>query len=433
MTLADKDIAREIVDSFSPFQFNEAAEFRKKAVESLQKIGLPKKKNEEYRFTPITSALEKNLTWTNKVPFSSIDSIDEYLIHGFDCNLLVFINGSFSQKLSKMVSPSSQVEIKSLSDAFLSDSSSLGTYFDTLSNQTQDPFALLNSAFWQEGVFIKVPENATVEHPIHILYLFDSKNEQVIAHNRIFVLLNKGSKLSIVETFDSIGENHIFNTFSEEVIIKENASLEYCKIQNDKGKSYQVANSLIHQESSSRVDTYTLITNGTMVRNNFSIELDGEKCESHFNGLYLLNGNALADNHTAVDHKKPNSFSNELYKGVMADNSKGIFNGKIFVRPQAQKTNAFQSNRNILLSETATINTKPQLEIWADDVKCSHGCTTGQLDEEALFYLRSRGIPAKEAKALLLYAFTSETLKNITNESLRAYLEKLISNRLSSN
>jgi Fe-S cluster assembly protein SufD len=161
--------------------------------------------------------------------------------------------------------------------------------------------------------------------------------------------------------------------------------------------------------------------------------IDGENCESHFHGLYLLDGNTLADNHTVVDHKKPNSFSNELYKGIMGGQSKGVFNGKIFVRPQAQKTNAFQSNRNILMSETSTINTKPQLEIWADDVKCSHGCTSGQLDEEALFYLKTRGIPHDTAKAMLLYAFALDVLVPVKNEQLKSYLDGLISSRLHKN
>ncbi|MFM7857811.1 MAG: SufB/SufD family protein, partial [Flammeovirgaceae bacterium] len=170
-----------------------------------------------------------------------------------------------------------------------------------------------------------------------------------------------------------------------------------------------------------------------IVRNNFAIVVDGENCESHFHGLYLLHGSTLADNHTVVDHKKPNSFSNELYKGIMDGNAKGVFNGKIFVRPHAQKTNAFQSNRNILLSDSATVNTKPQLEIWADDVKCSHGCTSGQLDEEALFYLRSRGIPADTAKAMLLYAFALDVLAPVKNESLKTHLDHLISDRLHKN
>jgi Fe-S cluster assembly protein SufD len=219
---------------------------------------------------------------------------------------------------------------------------------------------------------------------------------------------------------------------TEEIVVGENASFEYCKIQND-DQLHQVANTVIHQSNSSQVNTFTLTLQGKVIRNNFNITIDGENCESHFYGLYMLNGSTLADNHTVVDHRKANSFSNELYKGIMDGNSKGVFNGKIFVRPHAQKTNAFQSNRNIIISDSATVNTKPQLEIWADDVKCSHGCTTGQLDEEAMFYLRSRGISESIAKAMLLYAFAADVLTPIKNEALKSYLDGLIAERLHKN
>jgi Fe-S cluster assembly protein SufD len=170
-----------------------------------------------------------------------------------------------------------------------------------------------------------------------------------------------------------------------------------------------------------------------MIRNNINISVDDENCEAHMYGLYLLNGKSHVDNHTVVDHRKPNSFSNELYKGIVDEKANGVFNGKIFVRQEAQKTNAFQSNNNILLSDSATVNTKPQLEIWADDVKCSHGCTVGQMDEEAIFYLRARGIDERSAKAMLLYAFSKDVLENISVEPLRAHLDQLVSDRLHTN
>jgi Fe-S cluster assembly protein SufD len=172
---------------------------------------------------------------------------------------------------------------------------------------------------------------------------------------------------------------------------------------------------------------------GKFIRNNLQVILDGEGCESHLLGLYLVQGDTLVDNHTVVDHKKANAFSNELYKGIVDDNARGVFNGKIFVRPNAQKTNAFQSNRNILLSDKATVNTKPQLEIWADDVKCSHGCTTGQLDEEALFYLRARGIGEDTARAMMLYAFAGEVIESLKSETIKSYIDSLISERLHKN
>ena len=427
---AKQDSKSDVVNSFHTAKFGEARESREQAIKHLDSLGLPTAKSEEYRFTPITKNLEKHFSWETKVAPSSLQSINEFLIPGLDANVLVFINGSYSKSLSKMISPEVQVKVKTIRDAFHSDKEVIGQYFDKLIDSGADYFAALNTAFWQDGLLIHVPANTKVEKPLFVLHIHDSTSSQVIAHTRLLVVAESNSELTIVEKFNSVGDQPALHTFSEEIVMQENSQLEYCKIQNDQGNSYQVANTLIHQSNSSKVNTFTLTLNGKLIRNNFGITIDGENCESHFFGLYILNGNTIADNHTVVDHKKPNSFSNEMYKGIMDDSSKGIFNGKIFVRPFAQKTNAFQSNRNILLTDTATVNTKPQLEIWADDVKCSHGCTTGQLDEEAVFYLQSRGISRSIAKAMLLYAFAGEVLEPIKNSELKKYLDRLISERL---
>jgi Fe-S cluster assembly protein SufD len=429
-TSLDSTIENNIINSFLLSDTCFTNEESSKAITYLKKVGLPTSKSEEYRFTPITKTLQKNFTWNNKPIESSINSIQEFLIEGIEANVLVFVNGIYSKSLSKIISPASEIKIKPLSEAHQTDKEILNTHFDKLVRSDGDPFAALNTAFWQDGIFIHVPENVIVEKPLLILHINDAAQDQVISHTRLLVVLEKNAQLSIIEKFDSVGTHPVFHTFTEEISVAENAQLEYCKVQNDTGKSVQVANTNIHQSDSSKVNTFTLTMNGEIVRNNFTITIDGEQCESHFHGIYLLNGSTLADNHTVVDHKKPNSFSNEMYKGIMDGNSKGVFNGKIFVRPQAQKTNAFQSNRNILMSESASVNTKPQLEIWADDVKCSHGCTTGQLDDEALFYLQSRGIPYDSAKAMLLYAFALDVLAPIKNETLKSYLDKLISERL---
>jgi len=292
---------------------------------------------------------------------------------------------------------------------------------------------LLNTAFFQEGIFIHVPQDTVVAKPFLILHINDAQQKQVVSHTRLLVNVENGSAVSVIEKSDSIGDYPCFHTFTEEIIVGEDATFDYCKVQNDIGLIHQVSNTTFSQSNTSKVNTFTLTLNGQLIRNNLSIIIDGKHCESHFHGLYLVTGNTLVDNHTVVDHQKPNSFSNELYKGIMDENSKGVFNGKIYVRPHAQKTNAFQSNRNILMSESATINTKPQLEIWADDVKCSHGCTTGQLDEEALFYLQARGIPYDAAKAMLLYAFALDVIELIKNETLKTYLDSLITQRLHKN
>lgn len=232
----------------------------------------------------------------------------------------------------------------------------------------------------------------------------------------------------------TVGGSHAVTFQNKQSVIEvgENAELEYTIVQNGPS-DVQVNNSVVHLSASARANCFTFTFAGQLIRNNMTMTVDGEGVDAHLYGLYLLSGNTIADNHTVMDHKKPNSFSNELYKGVMDGNSKGVFNGKIYVRPLAQKTNAFQTNRNILLSDSATINTKPQLEIWADDVKCSHGCTTGQLDEEALFYLRSRGISKDLAKGMLLYAFASEVMASMKNETIRNFVDGLIAERLNKN
>ncbi len=431
-TITHKDLTDEVIASFQEAKFGEATKNRDKAIQFLKKNGLPSTKHEEYRFAPITKSLEKNFTWKNEISPSSIKSIDEFLIPGLDAHLIVFVNGAYSNHLSAVKNLPIGVKVKTLSEAFENDKELINQHFDKLVNPESDSFAALNSAFWQEGIFIHVPENTVVEKPFLLLNINDANQEQVIAHARILAIVGNNSSLNLIEKFDSVGTNPVFNTLTEEIVVGEHASFEYCKIQND-DQLHQVANTVIHQSNSSQVNTFTLTLQGKVVRNNFNITIDGENCESHFYGLYLLNGSTLADNHTVVDHRKANSFSNELYKGIMDGNSKGVFNGKIFVRPHAQKTNAFQSNRNIIISDSATVNTKPQLEIWADDVKCSHGCTTGQLDEEAMFYLRSRGISESIAKAMLLYAFAADVLTPIKNEALKSYLDGLIAERLHKN
>lgn len=401
---------------------------RQEALKLFQSIGLPGRKSEEYKFTPITAALEKNVDWQQPTGEGQFSSITPFLIDGVESHVVVLVNGVFSAALSSIQSLPKGLTIVSLKDALASNSKA-SEVFNTLFKNTTDSFAALNTALWTDGVFIHVATNSTVEKPVLLLHLQDAA-QQVIQHTRALVVVENNSSLQLMEKSASMGDKPVFHTFSEEIFVGDQAALHYVKIQQDEGSLYQVNNSIIRQQPASRVNTFTLTLEGKIIRNNLTILIDGENCESHFHGLYAVRGQTLVDHHTVVDHRQPNSYSNELYKGIMDDQSKGVFNGKIFVRPHAQKTNAFQSNRNILLTDTATINTKPQLEIWADDVKCSHGCTTGQLDEEALFYLRSRGIPSSAAKALLLHAFAAETLTYISDEALKNYLDRLITERL---
>ena len=385
--------------------------------ESFLEKGLPGPKSEEYRFTPVTRILEKAFVATPETPPSKTAvTAALQIIHNFETNVVAFVNGRFSRELSK------------LQDAGIS---------ITLTQPGEQPaegdcFSLLNQAFTPENVTISIAANKVIARPLAIVYYFDS-HQFVFANPRWQCQVGAGSKVTVIEYSSGSGVPSYFNNKHSVLDVAEQAEVEYTMIQNGPATEIQVNNTWVHLASSSRISCFTFSFSGELIRNNLSLTVDGEGIESHLYGLYILSKHTLADNHTVVDHRKPRSFSNEFYKGIMDENSKGVFNGKIFVRPQAQKTNAFQSNRNIILGESATVNTKPQLEIWADDVKCTHGCTTGQLDEEALFYLRSRGISKDLAKGMLLYAFAVEALASMKNEDVRNYVDSLISSKLHKN
>ncbi|HEY5919535.1 MAG TPA: Fe-S cluster assembly protein SufD [Chryseolinea sp.] len=406
---------------------------RKEALEAFKKLGLPIPKAEEYRHTPITRIIQKNFSFEKlSSPAGEVRPAD-FFIPDIDANVIVLINGILRQEHCSIISPSSEIKIQNLTEALGEKDSVAAGYVGQFADVKADPFTAWNAAAWTHGVFIQVPDNAVVNKPVLIYNLHDARDGQVISAIRNLFILGKSSEVTIVEKFDSLGEHSHFSNSVTEAVVGPNAGLELYSVQNDSGNRYQQGLTHIHQSDSSRVNTFTFTLNGKLVRNNLQLSLDGEGIESHMFGLYLVTGDTLADNHTVVDHRKPNSFSNEIYKGIMDGNSKGVFNGKIYVRPQAQKTNAFQANRNILLSDKAGVNTKPQLEIWADDVKCSHGCTTGQLDEEAMFYLQARGINKETARAMMLYAFAVEILENVKNTELKEYFDHLVSERLHKN
>jgi Fe-S cluster assembly protein SufD len=433
LTATDKNISSNIASQIQSRLNSGLTDLRADAFTTFQKLGLPSNKNEEYKHTPITRELEKTFVFGNPVAAPTKTGIDSFLIPNIEANVLVFINGVFSKENSTIISPASEVTIQNLEDVIATNNQFVVQHLGKLADFKADAFTAWNTAAWTSGVFIHVPKNKVVEKPIIIYHISDSSNGEVATIQRNLIVVEQSAEVTVIEKFDTVDGSPVFSNLVTEVAVDENAGFNLYSIQNDAGKRFQFGQTTIHQENSSRVNTFTFTLNGKVVRNNLQLILDGEGIESHMYGLYLIGGDTLADNHTVVDHKKPNSFSNELYKGVMDGTSRGVFNGKIYVRPQAQKTNAFQSNRNVLLSDKATVNTKPQLEIWADDVKCSHGCTSGQLDEEALFYLRSRGISKETAQAMMLYAFAGEVLENVKHPVLKEYLDNLISERLHKN
>lgn len=407
-------------------------ELRREAFINFQRLGLPENKAEEYKDTPIARTLQKNFNFQNPRFEGKFDP-SAFSIPSLSANILVFINGFFSKENSSIISPEKELSIQTLKEAAGEKNPLVLKHLGKHADFAADGLVAWNTAAWNEGVFLHIKDNQVVEKPILIYHVSDTSNGEVVNISRNLIVAGRNSKVTVIEKYDSTGKANHFSNIVTESIVSDNAEVNFYSIQNDYGNRYQYNQTYFHQFNNSRVNTFSFILNGKLMRNNLQLSLDGEGIESHMYGLYLLDNDTLADNHTVVDHKKPNSFSNEMYKGIMDGNSKGVFNGKIYVRPNAQKTNAFQANRNILLTDKATVNTKPQLEIWADDVKCSHGCTTGQLDEEALFYLQTRGISKDTARAMMLYAFAGEILDNVKEPELKDYLDQLVSERLHKN
>jgi Fe-S cluster assembly protein SufD len=411
---------------------------RKKAILDFTRWGIPTMKNEEWKYTRITPLLDKlpelPKNGDKQIPFTVQDFQKRQLPGHELANELVFVNGLFNSDLSKLISKEIQVlPIDKMQENGMQEI--LENHFDHSSKYLQDGIHALNTAFLKDGIFIRVGEDLKVKKPIYIYHITDARASNILSQPRSLVLLEKNAGLQIVETFLALGQPQNLSTesFSNhviEIVLEKDASLEYYKIQNDELTNGQVSSCHIRQLGKSLVHTVVISLEGGMIRNNLNVVMESERCEAHLYGLYFQHGKTHIDNHTIVDNRKPGCFSNELYKGVLAGESTGVFNGKIFVRQEAQKTNAYQSNKNILLSGKASVNSKPQLEIFADDVKCSHGCTVGQLDDEAFFYLESRGIPKTKARALLVGAFASDIIEHIRISPIREWVEKLLAKRL---
>jgi FeS assembly protein SufD len=409
---------------------------RKNAFNAFGRMGIPNSRNEEWKYTRINGLFNKEYQFPVNQKMASLAPIDldAFRLPGHEeANQLIFVNGIFSFPLSTIRS-GAQLVVIPLEEALENEYADIVLKnFGHSSNYLKDGINALNTAFVQGAVFIHVKKGKTPEHPIYIYNITDARSVNILSQPRSLIHISENAQVQLVETFATIGTQESFTNQVMEIIVEKDATVEYYKIQNDAGHTNQVSTTHIRQIGKSYVHALTISLNGGIVRNNLNVILEAERCEAHLYGLYFQHGQSHIDNHTVVDNVKPNCFSNELYKGMMDDNSSAVFNGKIFVQPQAQKTNAYQSNKNILLSDAATVNTKPQLEIFANDVKCSHGCTVGQLNEEGLFYLQSRGISEKNARSLLLHAFAVDILEQIKPTVIRDYVEGLISKRLEFN
>ena len=380
---------------------------KKELLDSFLTKGFPSIKDEEWKYTSLRKVVKNDF----KIDESSFD-ISENEIENYSLNLvdrILFVNGNLISKPS----------IKGVTISNFSEGN--------ITNNTE--MSSLNSALAKKGFTISVDKNIVVENPIEILFFTNSETDNFQQY-RNQISVGENAEIKFVERIQNLNKSKCFVNHFTQINVAKNAKIEYNKIQNNTNNSTLIDTLNVFQESDTNCCVNTLIFGGELTRNNLNFEQNGTNCDSNMNGVSVLDDNQIADNHTFVDHKQAHCRSNEMYKGIYLGNSKGVFNGKIMVRQDAQKIDAFQSNNNLLLSETSTIDSKPQLEIYADDVKCSHGCTIGQLDEDALFYMRSRGIGVEEAKAVLTYAFASEAIENISVEEVKLLAQKLLAKKL---
>jgi len=431
------DLKEKLVSSFLAFENKGGLDLdskthatRLEAIQNFEKEGFPTKKNEEWKYTNLKPILKHDFSL-----FPSTDKtvgfkeIKEYLINDIESYTLIFIDGVFSSFLSDTTHDDCDVCVLSSALTRPKYKMIVDNYFNSIAKENNS-LSELNTAFSVEGAFINIPKNTIVPKPIQILNFSTGCEKEVLLQPRNLVVVGENSHVQIIERHQNLSENTTLTNTVTEIFVHKRAIVDYYKIQDDTINSSLIDSTFVSQKTQSVASVSTFSFSGKMTRNNLEFYQEGEHINSNLNGISILNGKQHVDNHTLVNHKFPNCESHELYKGIYADKSIGVFNGKVIVQQAAQKTNAFQQNNNILIDDDATINAKPQLEIFADDVKCSHGCTIGQLDEDALFYMQSRGIPKKEAKALLLFAFGNDVVEKIKIPQLKTRITKLIAENL---
>lgn len=389
----------------------------KKASSVLETIQFPTTRTEAWKYTRLGKISNKKFS-INK---TYLKDVSNYLIVE-DAYTFVFVNGFLQDDLSVSQLPKG-LTMTSIQNKINNTENHIGKNI-TLENEV---FNTLNTTFATDGAYIHIHSKSIIEKPIQIIHILSGS--KTIANMRNVIISDSSSQAHIIQGFFSENADDSFTNVITEVFIKENAHLSIDKVQFEDETCYQINTEQVEQDKNSNFTINTITLNGGLIRNNLNIDVNGQNCTTNLSGAYLLKGNQHIDNHTVVDHKVANCESHELYKGVIDDKSTAVFNGKVFVRKNAQKINAFQSNANVLLSDDATVDSKPELEIYADDVKCSHGSTTGQLDEEAIFYLRARGISEKSARKLIVSAFINDVLLKIDNNDFKEYIHRLLKER----
>ncbi len=407
------------------------AERRLRSINTFEEKGFPTTKEEEWKGTDLTKSFEKDYFYLSDFDTKDVDlnKLFKCDIHDFDTDILSLLNGFIVNGGADLRTLDNGTVIGSVSEAMKQMPEFFDKYYNQSSKIEENSFSALNTAMVQDGVFIYVPDNVVFDKAIQIVNIINYK-KGVFVQNRNLIVLGKNAKLTLVHCDDTTNQLPNFSNTVTEVFVGENAQMDHYKLENFNNESTLISSTYFTQEANSNVSTNAITLNGGLIRNNVYVEFKGQGANANVFGVYLMDRTQHVDNQVFIDHAVPNCTSNELFKGILDEEATGVFNGHILVQKDAQKTNAFQNNRNILLTDMASIDTKPFLEIYADDVKCSHGATVGQLDEDAMFYLRSRGITEDNARMLLLYAFVAEVSNFISIEPLRERIDDMVKKRL---
>lgn len=405
---------------------------RNDAIKTFEEKGFPSKKDEAWKYTSLNKLLKEDYSVFPKQENAlEYKDVKKYFIHDIDTYKIIFIDGKYSSHLSETTHDGIDVCLMSAALTKPKYRLVIENYFNKAA--TKDSLASLNTAFSKEGAYVYIPKGKIVEKPIQIIHFSTGNETATMLQPRNLIVVEENSHVQIIERHQSLTSNPVLTNSVTEIFAKKRAIIDYYKIQNDTQQASLIDNTFIKQKQESIVSVHTFSFGGKLTRNNLNFYQEGVRIDSTLKGVTIIGDKQHVDHNTLVHHIEPNCESHQDYKGIFADSATGVFNGKVVVEKEAQKTNAFQANNNILISDKATINTKPQLEIFADDVKCSHGCTVGQLDESALFYMRSRGIPEKEAKALLMYAFSNNVLSSVKIPELKQRITQIIASQLGVN
>lgn len=404
---------------------------REEALDQFSRLGFPTTRDEDWKYTNVRPIIKRPFELASECCVGLVeDDLGDDLLPELEAHRLVFVNGRLAPQLSRLGDLPEGVSLDGLARLLDSEPESVETYLGRLAKPSAHGFAALNLAYMTDGAVLRVGKGVAMEHPIHLLYVATPQAAYMGYHLRNLVIAEEGSRAQVIEHYVTLGEAVCLNNVVTEVAVGASATVAHYKLQQESEKTYHVATLEVQQVEASRFDSYSVSMGGALTRNDINASLDAEGAHCELIGLYVAGGRQHVDYHTRVHHLRPEGTSREFYRGVLSGRGRGVFNGQVYVHPGAQKTDATQSNNNLLLSPDAEVDTKPQLEIYADDVSCSHGATVGQLDPEMLFYLRSRGIPEPMARGMLTYGFARDLVERIGIAPIRHRIEVELTRRL---